>query len=68
MSELASSHTWVRRKCQFCKQTRDCRRGPDPFLLNYFDEIEIVWLCAECHFLRRDGLHLPDGDDGEMLL
>jgi hypothetical protein len=46
--------------CQFCKQERDCKRGPDPFLLLYFHERETVWLCADCYSLREEGDHLPD--------
>ena len=49
-----------RRKCQFCKQERDCKRGPDPFLLIYFHEREMVWLCSDCYSLREEGDHLPD--------
>ena len=48
------------RKCQFCKQERDCKRGSDPFLLLYFHERETVWLCADCYSLREEGDHLPD--------
>jgi len=48
----------VRRQCQYCKQHRPCRRGPDPFLLNNFEEIEVVWLCGACFTLREDGGHL----------
>jgi len=51
-----------RRKCQFCKRRRDCRHGPAPFLFHNFDEIEWVWLCGECFFIRREGLHLSDDD------
>jgi len=58
----------VRRRCQFCKQIRDCTYGPDPFLYHNFDEIEMVWLCDECRTVRENGEHLPDGDDGEALL
>ena len=54
-----------RRKCQFCKQQRDCTRGPDPFLFNFYDEIEIVWLCDECFSLREYGDHLDDGEELE---
>ena len=50
----------TRTTCQFCKQERNCSRGPDPFLLNFFDETEIVWLCDECYSLRRCGGHLGD--------
>ena len=52
-----------RRKCQFCKQERDCRHGPDPYLFHNFDEIEMVWLCGECYFVRENGLHLPDCEE-----
>ena len=51
-----------RRKCQFCKQERDCGHGPDPYLFNNFDEIEMVWLCDECYDIRKDGLHLPESE------
>jgi len=53
----------TRRKCQHCKQTRDCRQGPDPYLYYSHDEIEEVWLCAECFFLRGQGDHLPDEEE-----
>ena len=53
------------RKCQFCKQERDCGHGPDPFLFNTFDEIEVVWLCSECFDLRKDGGHLADEEEYE---
>ena len=53
----------TRRKCQFCKQEKDCRHGPDPFLFSRFDEIEMVWLCEECYSIRANGLHLPDSED-----
>ena len=53
----------TRRKCQFCKQERDCRQGPDPFLFYNFDEVEIVWLCDDCYVTRENGLHLPDDED-----
>lgn len=52
-----------RRKCQYCKQERDCRYGPDPYLLHTFDEVEMVWLCGECYDLRKDGEHLPESED-----
>ena len=56
-----------RRTCQHCKQVRDCKRGPDPFLFHGFDEIEMVWLCADCYFLRENGLHLPELEtEGEI--
>jgi len=51
------------RKCQWCKQQRDCRHGPDPYLFFFFDEIEMVWLCDDCFALREDGGHLPEGED-----
>jgi len=54
-----------RRKCQFCKQERDCKHGPDPYLFHFFDEIEMVWLCPECFSIRRDGRHLPESEDDE---
>ncbi len=50
------------RKCQFCKQQRDCSRIPDPFLFNFYDEIEMVWLCDECYSIRERGDHLDDID------
>ncbi len=50
----------TRKKCQFCKQERDCRRGPDPFLFYSYDDIEMVWLCDECFSLRECGDHLGD--------
>ncbi len=50
------------RKCQFCKQDRECRHGPDPYLLLHLDEIEMVWLCDECYDIRKDGLHLPESE------
>ena len=53
----------TRRRCQFCKQERDCKHGPDPFLFYNFDEIEIVWLCSDCYFTRQDGSHLPESED-----
>jgi len=48
------------RKCQFCKQVRECRHGPDPYLLLYLDETEMVWLCHECYVLRENAQHLPE--------
>ena len=53
----------TRKKCQFCKQERDCRRGPDPYLFNAFNEIEMVWLCDECFSLREYGDHLDDEEE-----
>ena len=53
------------KKCQFCKQERDCKCGPDPFLLFNFDEVEMVWLCDDCYDIRAEGLHLPDDEDLE---
>ena len=55
----------TRRRCQFCKQEQDCKHGPDPYLFDHFDEIEMVWLCDECFALRKDGGHLPEGEDEE---
>lgn len=52
-----------RRKCQFCKQVQDCKHGPDPYLFYNFDEIEMVWLCSECYFVRENGLHLANIED-----
>ena len=52
-----------RRRCAFCKQQRDCKHGPDPFLFYNFDEIEVVWLCEECFQIRERGDHLPDEDE-----
>jgi len=60
-----SNQTQVRRKCQFCKQERECSHGADPYLLNQFDEVEMVWLCDECSFIRQNGLHLPESEDDE---
>jgi len=53
------------RKCQHCKQPRDCRQGPDPYLYYFHDEIETVWLCPKCFRLRKTGSHLPEGHDDE---
>ena len=53
------------RKCQHCKQPRDCRHGPDPYLFYFHDEIEPVWLCKPCFNLRKTGDHLPEGHDEE---
>ena len=57
----------VRRKCQFCKQERDCKHGPDPFLYYNFDETEMVWLCEECFTVRENGDHIPDLENDEVL-
>ena len=54
-----------RHKCQYCKEEKDCKRGPDPYLYYQFDEIEMVWLCQECYDLRKDGSHLGDDEDDE---
>jgi len=51
------------RKCQHCKQSRDCRHGPDPYLFYFFREVEEVWLCDECFNLREEGKHLPENQD-----
>ena len=59
MIDLWENQTPKRKKCQFCKQQRDCKHGPDPFLFYNFDEIETVWLCDECYSLREEGDHLP---------
>ena len=56
----------VRRKCQFCKQERKCKHGPDPTLYFFFDEIEMVWLCEACFDVRVTGEHLPDLGDDEV--
>jgi len=53
------------RKCQYCKQPRDCRQGPDPYLFYFHREIEEVWLCDECFGLREEGKHLPENQDEE---
>jgi len=53
------------RKCQWCKQHRGCKHGPDPYLFYFHDEIEMVWLCDECYSIRQNGLHLPDGEVDE---
>ena len=51
------------RKCQFCKQQRDCSYVADPFLFYNFDEIEMVWLCDECYSIRERGDHLDNIDE-----
>jgi len=65
MADLWPDQEPVRRKCQFCKQQRDCKHGPDPYLFHNLDEEEPVWLCEECYFVRENGLHLPDGEVDE---
>lgn len=65
MFDLWPDQEFHRRKCQFCKQERDCKHGPDPYLFHFFGETEMVWLCKECYSIREDGLHLPDGEDDE---
>jgi hypothetical protein len=62
MSDLWPDQEPQRRKCQFCKQERDCKHGPDPFLFYNFDEDEMVWLCSECYSIRESGLHLPESE------
>jgi len=66
MMEIWNNQPWTRKKCQYCKQEKDCRRGPDPFLFYSFDEIETVWLCDECFVLRKDGDHLDGEEDLEV--
>jgi hypothetical protein len=60
MMDEWKNQTPVLRKCQYCKQVKDCRQGPDPYLLNVFDETEIVWLCDACYDLREYGDHLEE--------
>ena len=63
MMEIWNNQPPTRKECQYCKQERDCRRGPDPFLFYSFDEIEMVWLCDECFSLRKHGDHLGDEEE-----
>ena len=66
MTAIWSTQRPERRKCGFCKRERDCKHGPDPFLFDRFDEIEMVWLCEDCFGTRKNGTHLPDDEfEGE---
>jgi len=67
MTSKSDKQTPQRRTCQHCKQPRDCEYGPDPFLCRAFDEVEMVWLCSDCYFIRMNGLHLPGYRDEDEI-